>query len=272
MKEKILIADDNKFLVEILKADLELLNYEVYTAKDGEEALEIVQRVRPDLIILDIMMPKYNGYQVCRKIKNDPELKNTIIIILTAKTAPDDKYWGKDCGADEYVTKPFDTNELENLIRKKLDDYKKGKITHPITGLPTIEYFNKERDKRYKNNLKFVVLRFFYKDNCLEDIETILGKFCYADILSNTAKFLAKFSENLSEYDPFLGFSLDNCFYLMINVNKENALAIAKRSVNYLNNMLSAIDLSKSEPKVTFMEKKYPIIMMGCAMQLYNQQ
>jgi DNA-binding response OmpR family regulator len=272
MKEKILIADDNQFLVEILKSDLELLNYEVSSAKDGEEALELMKKFKPDLLILDIMMPKYNGYQVCRRIKNDPELKDTIVIMLTAKTAPDDKLWGLDCGADVYLTKPFETEELENIIRKKLDERKKGKITHPVTGLPLIQTFEQEKEKRFKAKTRFAVLRFFYKNNCIEDIESIYGKFCAIDILAKTAKFLTDFINGLSEYQPFLAFSGDNCFHLIINAEKEKVIEIGKKCTSYLNNLLSTIDISKNAPTTQLMERTQPVIIISCAVQLFNQK
>lgn len=66
-------------------------------------------------------MPKFNGYQVCRKIKGDKDLQDIIVVMLTAKAASSDKYWGMDCGADVYVTKPFETEELEEIIKKKLE-------------------------------------------------------------------------------------------------------------------------------------------------------
>lgn len=271
-KDKILIADDNQFLVEILKADLELLNYEVYSAKDGEETLELANKIHPDLIILDIMMPKSNGYQVCRKIKNDPNLKNTIVIMLTAKTSPDDKLWGYDCGADEYITKPFDTDELEKLIKRKLDDKRRGITSHPITGLPLYNNFEQEQDKRFKTGIKFASLRLFYKNDCIEDIETMYGKFCVNDVLASTSQYLMKFIENHKELEPFLAFSLDNSFYLIVNANRDKSIEIGKKCINYINNLLSTIDLSKNDPKAKLMEKKQPVILMACSVKLFNQK
>lgn len=271
-KDKILLADDNQFLVEILKADLELLNYEVYSAKDGEETLELTQKIHPDLLILDIMMPKFNGYQVCRRLKNDPELKKIIVIMLTAKTSPDDKLWGYDCGADEYITKPFDTEELEKLIKRKLDEKKRGIISHPITGLPLYNNFEQEQDKRFKSGIKFASLRFFYKNECLEDIETMYGKFCVNDVLFTTSKYLIKFIENFKELAPFLAFGLDNCFYILVNANKDKSIEIGKKCVNHINNILSTINLSKNDPKAKLMEKKQPVILMACSVKLFNQK
>ncbi|OGF61527.1 MAG: hypothetical protein A2Y62_01715 [Candidatus Fischerbacteria bacterium RBG_13_37_8] len=272
MKKKLLIADDNEYLVEILKTDLEMLNYEVDTAKDGEDALKKIANNKPDLLILDVMMPKLNGYQVCRKIKSDTDLKDIAVIMLTAKTAPDDKYWGIDCGADEYMTKPFETEELEDLIKKKLDERTRGKRSHSVTGLPVITVFNDEREKRSQTGVPCAILRFHYKEDCLDDIETMYGKFCTADVLKLTAKHLSDFSDGLKAHNPFLGYSGDNCFFILINASKEQTVEIGKKCAQYLNKMLGSIDLSKNEPKSKPVDKKQPVVMLGCSVQLINQE
>jgi len=120
MTGRILIADDSPNIREVLQMSLETLGYEVLLAEDGDQALQKIYRDTPDLLILDVMMPKQNGFQICRKVKADPDRCATPVILLTAKTQREDIYWGKDCGADEYVTKPFSAKELEGTIEKLL--------------------------------------------------------------------------------------------------------------------------------------------------------
>jgi len=120
MPGKILVADDSANIREILQMNLETLGYEVLLAADGDQALEKVYKENPDLLILDVMMPKQNGFQVCRKVKTDPRHGDTPVILVTAKSQQEDVYWGKDCGADEYVTKPFSAKELEVLVERLL--------------------------------------------------------------------------------------------------------------------------------------------------------
>ena len=120
MPGRILVADDSANIREVLQMNLETLGYEVLLAADGDQALEKVFRENPDLLILDVMMPRQNGFQVCRKVKTDPRHGATPVILLTAKSQREDVYWGKDCGADEYVTKPFSTRELEDLVGRLL--------------------------------------------------------------------------------------------------------------------------------------------------------
>jgi len=120
MFSRILIADDSSNLRQVLQMSLETLGYEVLLAEDGDQALQRIYRDSPDLLILDVMMPKQNGFQICRKVKADPQRAGTPVIILTAKSQREDVYWGKDCGADEYMTKPFSAKELEGTIERLL--------------------------------------------------------------------------------------------------------------------------------------------------------
>lgn len=117
---RILVADDSPNIREILKMSLETAGHTVLVAEDGEQALRLFTAEAPDLIILDVMMPKANGFQICRKVKTDVRTALTPVILLTAKSQQEDIYWGKDCGADEYVTKPFSTKELERTVAQLL--------------------------------------------------------------------------------------------------------------------------------------------------------
>jgi CheY-like chemotaxis protein len=118
MTAKILVADDSPNIRDILKMSLESAGYAVILAEDGEQAMRLFQSDKPDLLILDVMMPKANGFQICRKVKTSVATASTPVILLTAKSAQEDIFWGKDCGADEYVTKPFSTKELERSIAR----------------------------------------------------------------------------------------------------------------------------------------------------------
>ncbi len=117
-KSKILIVDDEPFIVETIKFSLEHLGFECLTAFDGLEAIKVAREEMPDLILLDIMLPKMNGYKVCRLLKFDEKFKHIPIIMLTAKK---DKTLGMETGADEYVTKPFDIDNVVSLIKKYLN-------------------------------------------------------------------------------------------------------------------------------------------------------
>lgn len=116
MTKKLLIVDDEMHIRLLLEQTLEELEDDfgvvVLSAGDGEEGLALIRTEHPDLVFLDVMMPKMNGYDVCQTVKNDPELNNTVIVLLTAKGQEVDRTQGLECGAQQYMTKPFDPDEI----------------------------------------------------------------------------------------------------------------------------------------------------------------
>ncbi|MCX5800078.1 MAG: response regulator [Candidatus Eisenbacteria bacterium] len=115
-KGKILVVDDEVYIVHILDFSLGMEGYEVVTALDGEQALGKVKAERPDLIVLDIMMPKLDGYETCKILKADPETKHIPVILLSAKGRNVDQQMGFQVGADDYITKPFSPRKLVERI------------------------------------------------------------------------------------------------------------------------------------------------------------
>lgn len=121
MTKKVLIVDDEKDIVETLKFILEGEGLNCIVAYDGEEALTLAKNEKPDLIILDVMLPKINGYKVCRLLKFDAKYKHIPILMVTARSQEEDKIIGEETGADEYVTKPFDIEIITKLTKKFLN-------------------------------------------------------------------------------------------------------------------------------------------------------
>jgi two-component system alkaline phosphatase synthesis response regulator PhoP len=117
---RILVVDDEIYIVHILDFSLGMEGYEVITALDGEEALEKAFESGPDLIVLDIMMPKMDGYETCKVLKADNRTKDIPIILLSAKGRNVDMQTGYDVGADEYITKPFSPRKLVDRINAML--------------------------------------------------------------------------------------------------------------------------------------------------------
>ena len=124
MNKKILIVDDEvhiRALLEQALEDLEDEGVEIFLAREGEEGLRVAREENPDLMFLDIMMPKKNGYEVCEEIKGDPELKDIYIIMLTAKGQAADRARGEEVKANEYITKPFNPDEILQKASDILD-------------------------------------------------------------------------------------------------------------------------------------------------------
>jgi len=119
-QKRILIVDDEEDILNVLKFRLEANNYEVLTASDGQEGLNKARTERPDLLILDLMLPKLDGYKVCRMLKFDEVYKAIPIIMFTAKAQQKDEELGKEMGADAYIAKPFEPEILLEKIRQLL--------------------------------------------------------------------------------------------------------------------------------------------------------
>ncbi|HEU5165376.1 MAG TPA: response regulator [Chitinophagaceae bacterium] len=123
MEQKILIVDDEahiRMLIEQTLEELEDEGVEFLTAENGEIALEIIQKENPRLVFLDVMMPKMNGMEVCRRVKKELELKNVFIVLLTAKGQELDRQRGQEVGADVYMTKPFDPEIILSKAKEVL--------------------------------------------------------------------------------------------------------------------------------------------------------
>ena len=120
-KKMILLVDDEKDLVSTIKMRLDHYGYDIIAAYDGQEALEKVRNKKPDLIILDLMLPKIDGYKVCSMLKLDEKYKDVPIIIFTARAQESDRKLALECGADDYIVKPFEPQILLDKIKVLLN-------------------------------------------------------------------------------------------------------------------------------------------------------
>jgi len=126
MGQRILVVDDDREIIRLLRASLEQAGYKVFVAYDGETALHVLRRERPDLVVLDLMLPDRDGWDVTRVMRNDSALADTPVIMLTARVEHHDRIVGLELGADDYVTKPFHPGELLARIRAVLRRAQRG--------------------------------------------------------------------------------------------------------------------------------------------------
>ena len=119
-QHKVLVVDDEPFICRSLSFVLRKEQYEVFEARNGEEAIEMIRTHRPDLVFLDVMMPKLNGFEVTKCVREDPDLKATKIILLTAKGQDSDRETGEAAGANDYMTKPFSPTKILERARHVL--------------------------------------------------------------------------------------------------------------------------------------------------------
>lgn len=120
-QKKILVADDEPHILRVVKDKLANAGFTVVTASNGEEALEAARREKPALILLDVMMPKMNGFDVCRALRAEAEFKGVPILLLTARGQEIDRHMGLEAGASEYITKPFSPRELLATVQAQLE-------------------------------------------------------------------------------------------------------------------------------------------------------
>ena len=128
-----MVVDDEPAIVDLVRQLLLRRGYEVVTAADGDEALQMIYDARPDLVVLDLMLPKLSGWEVCRRVKEDEEIRSTPILMLTARREERDLVEGLELGADDYVKKPFSTAELSARISAILRRLDNKKVTKELT-------------------------------------------------------------------------------------------------------------------------------------------
>jgi len=158
-KTRILIAEDEPNLREVLHMQLELAGFEVVEADDGGMAIELAQQVRPDVILLDVMMPRVDGYEALRRLRASYATRFIPIIMLTAKDTKEDVLTGFQGGANDYLTKPYDRGELLLRINNQLGWSRQQREANPLTGLPGNLSINRETERRLASGEPFALLQ-----------------------------------------------------------------------------------------------------------------
>jgi len=155
---QILVVDDDKNLRKIIQANLELAGYEVTAVPNGADALRELESFQPDLVVLDVMMPAMDGYEVARRIRAHPTNTHVPIIMLTAKSDVQDKLAGFEAGIDDYITKPFGPQELLARVRAKIARVEMDASLSPLTRLPGNLAIEAEVRRRIESRAPFAVL------------------------------------------------------------------------------------------------------------------
>ncbi|HWQ12691.1 MAG TPA: response regulator [Roseiflexaceae bacterium] len=158
MTKRILIADDEPAVLQLLELVLRSNGYEVLNAQNGDQLVRTAQETVPDLLIIDLMMPHMDGYEAIRQLRNDTRTAHLPMLILTAKSAPDDVVTGFETGADDYITKPFNIPELLARIKAQLARAARKPVLNPLTGLSGNILLAEELKYRLKSGAHFALL------------------------------------------------------------------------------------------------------------------
>jgi PleD family two-component response regulator len=158
MQGRILFIDDEPEILKVVKFYLEDEDFEVHIAEEGNRAIELAEAVQPDLIILDVMMPVMDGIQVCRLLRSRTRTRLIPIIFLTARESVEDKIKGLEAGGIDYITKPFNSQELMARIKAHIRNSKEELSSHPVTGLPGAPSVDREVNRRLQEGEIFTAV------------------------------------------------------------------------------------------------------------------
>lgn len=158
MPDLILVADDDPDILRFVELNLRLEGFDLETAVDGQEALEKARKTIPALVILDVMMPKLDGLEVCQALRSDSKTSHICVIMLTARSMSADKVLGLTAGADDYISKPFDPLELVARVKTTLRRSREMRAVSPLTGLPGNVQIESEIARRFSTGESFAVV------------------------------------------------------------------------------------------------------------------
>ena len=203
MTETILVADNEPDILRFVEANLRMEGFEVALAADGEEALRKAIDERPSLVLLDVLMPRLDGFEVCRRLRADPRTYQIPIIILTGKSLTVDKVVGLTAGADDYVLKPFDPIELVARVRTTLRRASDLRSTSPLTGLPGNHRIDAELRRRLADREPVAIL---YAD--LNDFKSFNDRYGFLrgdDVIILTGELLVEALRECASAGWFVG-------------------------------------------------------------------
>lgn len=202
-KHRILVVDDEEHIRKIVRFQLEKSGYEVECAEDGLEALKAVEARTPDLILLDLMMPNMDGYEVCKRLKSDYQTNHIPVIMVTAKADLENKLQGFEEGANDYIAKPFALTELLVRVRNVLQWSQLQRQANPLTGLPGNIAIERELERRLEGEGRFV---FMYVD--IDHFKPFNDYYGYRrgdDAIRLTAEILVESVKRFGDGDDFIG-------------------------------------------------------------------
>jgi diguanylate cyclase (GGDEF)-like protein len=221
--ESLLVVDDDPFIARLLEIELRAAGYDVRVAADGAVALEAARERCPDLVLADVMMPNMDGFELTRRLRQDPRTATVSVIMLTARGLSADKLEGFAIGADDYIVKPFDTPELLARIRGVLRRSRDTRTQSPLTGLPGNVRIEEEIDARVERAEPFAIL---YAD--LDNFKAYNDHYGFMrgdELIQRTASLIGDLARAASDDAAFVGHVGGDDFVIVVEPGIAEAVA-----------------------------------------------
>ena len=274
-KKKILIIEDTELMVRLITNILEERGYEVMSASDGMEGIRKVAEEKPDLVILDVIMPHMSGFEVC-KILREEESNNLIpIIMLSSQDNEDDKLMGLELGADDYITKPFNPRELVNKVNNTLKRIDRNRLANPLTGLQGNIEIQSELNRRIARNTLFEVI---YADlDNFKAYNDVYGFSCGDRAIKLTADIITDNVHTFGSSADFIGHIGGDDFVVITRAGCANEICegIIKDFDRKITGLYNFVDRAKGYISTTNRKgfaTRYPIMTISLAVTSNEQR
>ena len=221
VKSKILVVEDDLDVAEMLNAYFRVQGYEVFTVNWGEDGVRACQTINPDLVVLDIRLPDIDGYEVAHRLRVDRRTQDVPIIFLTEKRDRADRLQGLELGADDYITKPFDVQELRLRVRNALRRASQGSLNNPVSGLPDGALVDEKLTEILeKSNWSLLLVSIIN----LDVFRDAYGFVASDDVLRAISLMVHNAMREVGEADDFVGHLTPTDFVLMVSLGNLPAL------------------------------------------------
>jgi len=222
VKSKILVVEDDLDVAEMLNAYFRVQGYEVFTVNWGEDGVRACQTIDPNLVVLDIRLPDIDGYEVARRLRTDRRTQDVPIIFLTEKRDRMDRLHGLELGADDYITKPFDVQELRLRVRNALRRASQGSLNNPVSGLPDGALVDEKLNEMIKKSSKWSLLLVSIIN--LDIFRDAYGFVASDDVLRAISLMVHNAMREGGDSDDFAGHLTPTDFVLMVSPGKLSTL------------------------------------------------
>lgn len=221
VKSKILVVEDDLDVAEMLNAYFRVQGYEVFTVNWGEDGVRACLTMEPDLVVLDIRLPDIDGYEVARRLRADRRTQDVPIIFLTEKRERSDRLHGLDIGADDYITKPFDVQELRLRVRNALRRASQGSLNNPVSGLPDGTLVDEKLEEVLQQSNWSLLLVSIINLDVFRDL---YGFVASDDVMRAISLMIQNIMSEIGDEDNFVGHLTPTEFVMIVSPGNLTAL------------------------------------------------